>query len=232
MITTPDLLIYGGAFDPPHAAHVASAAAALARFPGARLLALPAPTPAGAGGAHKQPTASFADRAALCRLAFATLGPRVEVSEMEADLPPPHYTVRTLAAVHQRWPAANLGFVIGEDQLAAFPKWHQPREILAQAALVVVPRPASEAAGDGEDRLRAASAAIAAALNFQGAWNQEAKALALGGNAHPVFILPAPVGPETSTKLRHLLSRGEAPPRGWLPATVADYIRTRQLYRA
>ncbi len=139
--TAVDLLIYGGTFDPPHAGHYESVAAARAQMPKAKILVLPAPAPAGADGAHKSPVVGFKERLALSKLAFAPLGPNVEVSAFEADLPEPNFTVTTLRALAKAHPGKKLGLLIGADQWQAFGRWKEPAEIARLAQLVVVQRP-------------------------------------------------------------------------------------------
>lgn len=135
-----DLVVYGGSFDPPHAGHVESAKAALQLFPEARLVVTPAPAPAGAAGAHKHPSAPFQARLELCRRAFASLAPRVEVSDIEATLPRPNFTVTTLRTFKARFLKTTLGFLMGQDQWEALPRWKEPDEIARLARLIVVPR--------------------------------------------------------------------------------------------
>lgn len=133
----PALIVYGGAFDPPHAGHVACLALAHAAFPAARLKIVPGFEPAVAGGAAKHPQASFAERMAMCRLAF----PDAEVDGIEERLPTPNYTYRTLEALAAAEPGVRLGWLLGSDQLKAFGGWRHPQTILELADLVVVTRP-------------------------------------------------------------------------------------------
>ena len=51
----PDIIIYGGAFDPPHQGHIDSIDCLHRRFPHAEILVIPGKIPAGALGAHKIP---------------------------------------------------------------------------------------------------------------------------------------------------------------------------------
>lgn len=134
---TPDLVIYGGAFDPPHAGHVACVALVQAVLPTARIKIVPGLKPPVAGGAMKSPVASFADRLAMCRLAF----PGVEVDAIEERLPIPNYTFRTIEALAATEPGLRLGWLIGSDQLEAFAGWRNPQRILDLADLIVVSRP-------------------------------------------------------------------------------------------
>jgi nicotinate-nucleotide adenylyltransferase len=134
------VLLFGGAFHPPHRAHRALLAAALEQLAPhgvTRAIVLPA-------GRHPfKPGADLAPgpaRLELCRLAFAGL-PGVEVSDHE--LQPGHsgFTVDTVRHVQREVPGARLFLLIGADNLAQLPLWRQPQAILALVTLVVVPRP-------------------------------------------------------------------------------------------
>lgn len=137
----PDLIIYGGAFDPPHAGHVDALRRALTRFPEAKAWVMPSAAAAVAGSATaKAAGASFDDREAMCRIAFEPLGSDVAVSRLEAEMPAPNYTVETLRRIREQQPRAHLGLLIGRDQVSAFPRWREPDEIRRLATLIAVGR--------------------------------------------------------------------------------------------
>jgi len=127
--------VYGGAFDPPHHAHVAVARAALAQLRLDRLIIIPT------GDAwHKARTLTPAThRLALCAAAFGDL-PGVSLDDRETRRPGPSYTVDTLEALHAEHPGAELFLVIGEDQWRGFARWRRPSDIRALATVVVAGR--------------------------------------------------------------------------------------------
>jgi nicotinate-nucleotide adenylyltransferase len=219
----PDAVLFGGAFDPPHAGHADCIGLVLEELPEARVHVVPAAAPAGASAAHKSPKASFADRLAMCTLAFAPFAPRVEVDDWEAQQPAPNYTVNTLAAAKARLPHRRLGFLIGQDQLEAFDRWHEPLAILEHATLLVAPRRGE--AGDAAGAAAKLDAAIAdlgkrldklATTPRRGPW--------------PILPLHGVASPASSTRLRATFAHGETPPRDWLAPAVADYIEHHALY--
>ena len=116
--------MFGGAFDPPHNAHVALVQAALAQLALNTLFVFPT------GHAwHKTRALSAAeDRLAMARLAFADC-PAVQVDAREMQRPGPTYTVDTLTELQAEWPGAQLFLIIGGDQAAALPTWHRRRDI-------------------------------------------------------------------------------------------------------
>lgn len=130
--------VFGGSFDPPHAAHAALARAARDTLRLDRIIWLPTATPP-----HKRaPVASFAHRVAMVR-ALTAEDPCSEVSELEATLPPPSYTVHTLAALRARYAQDgphDWHLIVGADNWAGFDRWHEPEAVLAAATLAVYPR--------------------------------------------------------------------------------------------
>jgi len=133
--------VFGGAFDPPHVAHVALAKAALAELQLDELRVLPT------GQAwHKARVLSPPPhRLAMAQLAFADL-PKVVVDPREIERAGPSYTVDTLREFKALWPQAELFLILGEDQAHALPSWHDWQEILKLAIICVATRAYS--AGD------------------------------------------------------------------------------------
>lgn len=128
--------VFGGSFDPPHAAHAALARAARAHLALDLVIWLPTATPP-----HKRaPAASFAHRAAMAR-ALTAGEAATEVSELEASLPPPSYTVQTLAALRAEYGEGHAWhLIVGADNWAGFARWRDPDAVLAAASLAVYPR--------------------------------------------------------------------------------------------
>lgn len=138
--------MFGGAFDPPHRAHVALARAAVAQLALDELRILPT------GNAwHKARTLTdAAHRLAMARLAFAAVD-RVRVDDRELHRQGPTYSVDTLRELQAEFPQAQLYLLMGEDQAADFTRWHQWQEIARMAVLAV----AGRGTGEGLAALRA-----------------------------------------------------------------------------
>ena len=97
------LLIYGGTFDPPHIGHLNNLRAAMQAVRPDRVLVMPAGTPP-----HKLASETPAEwRYEMCGC-FRQLGPQVAISRWEIDHEGPSYTVNTLEALHEEYPAAAL----------------------------------------------------------------------------------------------------------------------------
>jgi nicotinate-nucleotide adenylyltransferase len=195
--------VLGGAFDPPHAAHAALAVAARRQLNLDLIVWVPTFAPPHKGG----PVASFADRTAMVRALVA--GDNLsEVSDLEASLPQPSYTLHTLRALKRlRGADHEWHLILGADNRANFARWHQPDAVLAEAALAVYPRTGFPVAG---------------------AANSDSQDLP------PAVMLDFPLMPEQSTDFREALSAGGArrdAALAQLPQPVAAYIHAHGLYR-
>lgn len=80
------------------------------------------------------------DRYDLVKAAIAD-NYKFEVSDVEFHLPKPTYTAYTLAHLSEGNAAVNFSLIIGEDNLANFPKWKNYESILDSYRLIVYPRP-------------------------------------------------------------------------------------------
>jgi nicotinate-nucleotide adenylyltransferase len=137
--------MFGGAFDPPHRAHVALARAAVAQLALDRLFILPT------GNAwHKDRSLTPAEhRLAMARLAFQGI-PNALVDDRELRRSGPTYSIDTLRELQAEHPGAQLHLLMGEDQAAGFARWHQWQEVGRLAVLCV----AGRGSGEGVAALR------------------------------------------------------------------------------
>lgn len=138
--------MFGGAFDPPHRAHVALANCALRQLALDRLFIFPT----GQAWHKDRPLTAAGHRVAMARLAFATVE-GAEVDDRELRRTGPTYSVDTLRELQAEHPGAQLHLLMGEDQAAGFTGWHAWQEVARLAVLCV----AGRGAGEGVARLRA-----------------------------------------------------------------------------
>ena len=132
--------LFGGSFNPPHAAHQLVALYVLETQPVDEVWFVPV-------YAHVfgKALAPFEHRVAMCELAIAALGPRVKISRAEETLAqaPDFQGSRTLDLVeHLRdaHPEVTLRFIVGSDILADAAKWYRWDDIVAMAPLIVIGR--------------------------------------------------------------------------------------------
>jgi nicotinate-nucleotide adenylyltransferase len=127
--------ILGGAFDPPHQAHVAMAEAAIQQFQLDGLHIIPT------GEAWHKPRhlTSAGHREAMTQLAFGHLH-SVVINCIELHRNGPSYTIDTLRVLSQQHPTAQFFLFIGEDQEKALASWHQIEEIAQRAIICVAER--------------------------------------------------------------------------------------------
>ncbi len=64
----------------------------------------------------------------------------VWVDDVELNIPPPNYTIKTLDALKTREPDNEFTLVMGADNLAGLPHWRCSRRILSDFDVVVYPR--------------------------------------------------------------------------------------------
>jgi nicotinate-nucleotide adenylyltransferase len=141
-VSVPRLGVFGGAFDPPHLAHVALARAAVDQLDLHQLRVFPT------GRAWHKPLALSAPehRLAMTQLAFADL-PRTVVDDRELRRPGPTYTIDTLRELQAEQPMAQLFLVMGEDQAVSLTRWREWEAILDLAVICMAARPAARLAG-------------------------------------------------------------------------------------
>ncbi|HYP72275.1 MAG TPA: nicotinate-nucleotide adenylyltransferase [Variovorax sp.] len=128
--------VFGGAFDPPHNAHLALARSAREQLALDELRVIPT------GQAwHKARALSAPEhRLAMARLAFGEL-PGAVLDDREIRRAGPSYTLDTLRELQQEHPGAQLLLILGADQGAALPSWHGWQEILGIAIVSLAQRP-------------------------------------------------------------------------------------------
>ncbi len=126
--------VFGGSFNPPHIAHVLAVTYVASLGLCERVLVVP--VHAHAFDKHLAP---FASRLAMCREAMGFI-PGVEISDIEASLTPPNYTLHMLQALAERHPGWKLRLVVGADVLVESHKWHAWDAVCALAPPIVLGR--------------------------------------------------------------------------------------------
>jgi len=143
-ISTVNIALFGGSFDPIHSGHLAAARAAMRRFRLDRILFIPTGNPP-----HKRRDhlTAYAERLAMVALACAG-EERFVPSALEAPTPEgtPHYSVNTLRRVRRSLRAGDrLFFLLGADSFLDLPHWKDFDRLIRLAEFIVVSRPGIDA---------------------------------------------------------------------------------------
>ena len=121
---------------------------------------------------------------------------------MELERSGPSYTIDTLRELRQRgWPEVN--WLIGADQVAALPRWHEPTALLREANFLVMARPG---------------------------WSFDWHSLPPEFRVLQNHVVEAPLIDISATDIRRRV-RERQPIDHLVPPAVADYIRDRGIYR-
>jgi len=130
--------IFGGTFDPVHVGHLIMAEQAREQARLDQVWFIPSYQPP-----HKQgqDIAPFDRRVDMLSFALAGQDDHFRVELIEQERPGLSFTTDTLAALSERDPGHEWFVILGADCLPDIPKWHEPRTLLKQAAILSVGRP-------------------------------------------------------------------------------------------
>jgi nicotinate-nucleotide adenylyltransferase len=203
MSTARRIGLLGGAFNPPHAAHLRLADLAFTALGLDEVRFIPT-----ARSPHKPQVEAIPDatRLRLLRLALEGANPAFTVDTVELDRGGTSYTAETLEALRDQEPQAAFILLLGSDQLPGLPKWHRADRVRELASAAVSPRPGFPMSAPAD-------------WHLSERWS---------GRPGEFLALPPTDLPLASTELRAALARGEAP--DGLPAQVLAAIRREALY--
>ena len=194
--------IYGGAFNPPHAGHIAAAKYAVSSLNLSRLLVIPTCV-----SPHKPQPADSAtpqQRLQMLQIAFAR-EEKIEISDLEICRGEVSYTYETVEQVKKQYPGSEIVLFMGTDMFLSFDRWRYPEKILENASLAVFYR------GEPGEKEK-----------IRGKAEQFIQA------GHTVYLVENPVTEISSTDLRRMLIFDCGDP--FLPPGVKEFIRKNGLY--
>jgi len=126
--------LFGGTFDPPHAAHRGACLLAMKRIGLDRVWWLVTP------GNPLKDTSRLAPLAERVIAAKALAHhPRIDVTDLEAQLGL-RYTYQTISYLVRRCPEVHFVWIMGADNLRSFHRWQRWREIAGLVPIAVVDR--------------------------------------------------------------------------------------------
>jgi nicotinate-nucleotide adenylyltransferase len=126
--------LFGGTFDPPHAAHRAACLLAMRRLGLDRVWWLVTP---GNPLKDTRGLAPLEERMAAAR-ALAH-HPRIDVTDFEAKLGS-HFTYETVLYLVRRCPGVHFVWIMGADNLRSFHRWQRWRALAALVPIAIVDR--------------------------------------------------------------------------------------------
>lgn len=132
------VILYFGSFNPIHTAHTALCSYVLGRGLCDRVWIVVSPH-----NPHKSSSqlAAESDRLAMARIAVESMGEsRVEVSDVEFDLPRPSYTVNTLDALTALHRDMHFSMLVGDDIVENIDRWKESERLLKMIEVYVYPR--------------------------------------------------------------------------------------------
>ncbi len=210
----PDLIIYGGTFDPPHNGHLLCVKLAQQRFPYATILVCPAYVPLrDATSVPKQTRLDFKTRLQLTQAVFAA--EKITISDLEAHLPRPTLTANTLQTVRKKFPRHRLALLLGQDQFSTLRDWQRVEEITTCCDIIVARRTAAAPLADSATQL-------AHRLTTDLSWDSQRQRYA--DNNFSVYLLAAEWLNISSTAVRRQLQHNTAFLSD-VPTVVADFFR-------
>ncbi len=236
----PDLIVFGGTFDPPHRGHIDCIKAALRRYPTTKILVIPAFSPPLVEGAPladgqtlKMPELSYEQRLDLVDqcLRYEFSGADVHLSNLESRLPVPSYTQETLRVLQTQHPHIRLALLVGEDQLEAFPRWKNPVEILKLADLLVVRRRHKLSESVQFRNIRQSIQTVMDALQIPAEWDATSYRVRFKEFDGLIDLLDVDAVPAESRMIRQYLKEGRKIPDGWLPSYIFETIEKNGYYR-
>ena len=127
--------ILGGTFDPIHKGHIGLAMAAKEQFNLDMMWIMPTHI-----SPHKQRESITDDIHRLMMIERSLPDESLEMSVLEFARNGKSFTSDTLTALHNEHPDGEWYYVMGEDSLRDFPKWHEPHVIASLAKIPVAIR--------------------------------------------------------------------------------------------
>lgn len=140
VVSSLDIGLYGGTFDPVHNIHIELAYSALKHANLSTIIFVPAGIPP-----HKRGHvfASAEDRYNMLLLAIQN-EPKFSVSRFEVDNKNPSFTINTVEHISNIYQNAKIHLIVGLDTLVDIPNWYHADELLEKVhSFLVANRPNS-----------------------------------------------------------------------------------------
>jgi nicotinate-nucleotide adenylyltransferase len=126
--------LFGGTFDPPHAAHRAACLLAMRRLGLDRVWWLVTP-----GNPLKDTLGLAPLRQRVAAARALAHHPRIDVTDLESQLGTP-YTYETVSYLVHSCPGVDFVWIMGADNLRSFHRWQRWRGIAALVPIAIIDR--------------------------------------------------------------------------------------------
>jgi nicotinate-nucleotide adenylyltransferase len=213
-MSTAEIGIFGGTFDPIHNGHINSVIEAATHLSIKKVLLLPAHIPP-----HKERVIANSQH----RLAMAEMvcqhNPLFTCDARELQRNKPSYTIDTLNEISNCYPAHKLYLFIGMDSFINFTTWHCWQDILKRCHIIVSARPNYSINQINEETLQLLTQCQAHTISTL-----------KNANAGKVYLFEQANLSISSTEIRQQLSQHEKRLTD-LPCYIFQYIKEHQLYQ-
>ena len=196
-----DILFFGGAFDPVHRGHENILKAALNYKNFDKIIVMPTGTP----GHKRRCRLPFDLRKKMAEIAFDKICDGIEVSGYEGEKLEKSYSYITVDRLKEKYPEANVYFLIGGDSALALDKWKNREYLQKNVVFLIAQREQNE-----EEELNSALKRIQK----------------YSPNSR---IIKTQVMPISSTELREKLTEN-LPAEDYIDRDVLKYIQENHLY--
>ena len=130
------ILLFGGAFDPPHKGHVSILKKAAEYTDFDKIIVMPTGTPT-----HKKGcVAPFDVRLHMAVLAFGDIGENVEISDYEGTSLKDDYTYLTLEYLREKYDNPHIYMAIGSDSLLNLDSWKNAQQVMQNCTILAFAR--------------------------------------------------------------------------------------------
>ena len=130
------ILLFGGAFDPPHKGHVSILKKAAEYTDFDRIIVMPTGTPT-----HKKGcVAPFDVRLYMAKLAFDDIAENVEISDYEGTSLKDDYTYLTLEYLREKYDNPHIYMAIGSDSLLNLDSWKNAQQVMQNCTILAFAR--------------------------------------------------------------------------------------------
>ena len=215
------IAFYGGSFDPLHVGHLEIARTLSEIFNLDEFVFIPA-----FHAPHKKdkkPTSAF-HRFAMIALATNSEA-KIEVSNMELELPEKPYTVETLYRLKNKLPDAQIFFVMGADSWQDITTWREWEKVLLMVNIIVVTRP------DYEIEFSHVTEVIRQRIiDFRGNFNAKTQSRKVAKTSG-IYITDKVFVDISATEIRNKIKENIDDWRRDVPDEVAKYIEKYEIYK-